>query len=70
MCIRDRPYAIPIVAAFGVLAIGLPAVIMHQTKKKWNKTTDMLNDTYNLGVGVSCSSMINNEMIKKKVIKL
>ena len=68
--VATQPYAIPIVAAFSVLAIGLPAVIMHQTKKKWNKTTDMLNDTYNLGVGVSCSSMINNEMIKKKVIKL
>lgn len=67
--VATQPYAIPIVAAFGVLAIGLPAVIMHRTKKKWYKTTDMLNDTYSLGVGVSCSSMINNE-IKKKVIRL
>jgi hypothetical protein len=68
--VATQPYTIPIIAAFGVVCIGIPAVVMHQTKKKWNETTNMLNDTYNREVGVCSSSMnmMNEKKKKKKII--
>lgn len=41
-----QPYMIPIVAVYGVVTIGVPAVVMHRTKSKWNESTIRLNDAF------------------------
>lgn len=42
----SQPYLIPLLAAYGVVTVGLPAVMMLKAKWEWRRVTDRLNDAF------------------------
>lgn len=41
-----NPWLIPVLAGYGIAAVGTPYLILHQAQGKWEKATSELNDAF------------------------
>lgn len=42
----SQPYLIPALAAYGLITVGVPAIMIHNAKREWNNITMSLNDLF------------------------
>jgi hypothetical protein len=42
----SQPYLIPVLAAYGLITVGVPAIMIHNAKREWNAITRSLNDQF------------------------
>mmetsp|Transcript_23660 Transcript_23660/g.43967 ORF Transcript_23660/g.43967 Transcript_23660/m.43967 type:complete len:348 (+) Transcript_23660:122-1165(+) len=42
----SQPYLIPALAAYGLITVGIPAVMIRNAKAEWHAITTMLNDSF------------------------
>lgn len=41
-----NPWLVPILAGYGIVAVGTPLIMYQQSKKKWEETTNLLNEEF------------------------
>jgi hypothetical protein len=41
-----QPYLIPALAVYGLVTVGIPAIMIHNAKREWSAWTQQLNDTF------------------------
>ena len=41
-----HPWLIPVLAGYGIVAVGTPMVLLHQARKRWEEITQKLTDGF------------------------